>query len=358
MGVFKPLLPVGPQPVILRDIETAEAAGVNNIIVVTGYLSGELEKVLSGKTQGIRIIRNSRYREEMFLSVKAGISALPVRTDGFFLLPADCGAVSKDTIKTLIGAFAKSGAAVVTHPLFMGNRGHPPLIPARCIERILAPGNEKGMGEILAALPAMEIETNDPGILMDMNTPEDYAILLTRLGFPDSIAPGRCMELLEKYDTPQDIVDHGKQVAALALKIAGLITRYTTTGSHAAAFDMPLLESACLLHDIRRMEPDHARAGMELLLREGYPRPAVLVGDHTDLPGPVPDIGERELLYLADKLCRSGRYVKIDDTIRELEQKYSKKTRALTGAKKRMQTAMAVLETLSSRYGIKYEDFL
>ena len=184
MGVFKPLMPVGRHPAILRNIHTAEAAGVFDIVVVTGYMHEALKNVLHAHKPDLRLIHNSRYREDMILSVRSGVSALAEDTDGFFLLPADCCAISKYTLSSLINAFKEINASVVTHPEFEGKRGHPPLIPAKYIDRIVSDDSANGLKGILDSLPAIEIDTNDPGVLLDMDTPEDYALLLTHLGLP------------------------------------------------------------------------------------------------------------------------------------------------------------------------------
>jgi len=357
MGVFKPLLPVEKQPAVARCVHTAQTAGIRDIIVVTGHLHEEIEGALRANLTGIRIVHNSRYPEGMFSSVHSGVSALPEGLDGFFLLPADCCAISPDTLRTLTDKFAKTGAREVVCPKFEGRRGHPPLIPARHIGSLLSYNGENGMKGFLSPLPTIEMDMDGPDTLLDMDTPADYAALLMRLGLPTYPDPVQCAELLAKYDTPPDIVEHGKHVAALALKIARLIMQSTTAETRDARFDMSLLESACLLHDIRQMEPNHAKAGMELLLREGYPKAAILVGRHMDLPSPAADIGEPELLYVADKLCRNGKYVKLEDTIRELGSRFPQNPEALAGAKRRMGTAQAIFDTLGARYGIGYKDF-
>lgn len=356
MGAFKPLLPVGGQPAILRDIQTASEAGVYEIIVVTGHLREQLETTLSAGAQRARLVYNNHYRSDMLTSVRAGVSELPANTDGFFLLPADCCAVRADTLISIVDRFTRNGGESVAHPVYNGYRGHPPLIPARYADRILSDSRKDGLKEILVQLPSEGVEVNDPCILLDMDTPEDYAALLDSLDLKPYPEPVQSMELLNKYGTPADIIEHGRQVARLALKIAQLIADRAVAEPGNSKINMPLLESACLLHDIRRMDPDHARSGMELLLREGYPKAAMIVGSHTDLPVPALDTGETELLYLADKLSRHGDNVTLDETIRELESKFSQDQEAFANAERRIKTAMMIMDSLASRYDIGYKD--
>ena len=352
MKVFKPLLPVGGRPAVLRCVDAAKAAGAGDIVVVAGHMREELEDVLREGAPDARIVYNGAYRDGMFSSSQAGVSALTNGQDGFFLLPSDCCAVSADMLTTLIGRFAENGGAYVTRPKFEGRRGHPPLIPAGFIKPLLSYNGENGLKGFLSPLPTDEVEMEDRGALLDMDTPEDYAELLGYLGFSSYPARAQCARLLEKYGATPEIIAHGERVATLAIKFARLMN------GRGAGVDTALLESACLLHDIMRTEPDHARAGMELLLREGYPKAAILVGSHMDMPGGAADAGEKELLFLSDKLCRRGGFARLEDTTRDLESRFAGDSAALGNAAERMKTAQAILDTLNARYSIGYDDIL
>ena len=351
MGVFKPLLPVGEQPAVVRCIRAAEEAGITEIVIVTGHMRTEIEDALRENAPGVKLVHNSGYRDGMFSSARAGIAALQGSPDGFFLLPADCCAVSTGIFRSLLEEFAKSKGACVIRPTYRGRRGHPPLIPAIFISALISYSGENGLKGFLSPLPTIGVEMSSPEALMDMDTPEDYAILLSYLGLPTCPTPARCAELLDKYGASAEIIEHGRQVASLALKAAKLMEARGTR------LDLSLLESACLLHDICRSAPDHASAGMELLLREGYPRTAVLVGCHMDLPFSGSSVGEAELLFLADKLYRRGNIVPLKSTMRDLELRFARDAEALGSARRRINTAQAILDTLHARYGIGNAEF-
>jgi len=119
-----------------------------------------------------------------------------------------------------------------------------------------------------------------------------------------------------------------------------------------ASINMELLEVSCLLHDIMRTEPDHARRAAELLLEKGYPRAAIIVSKHMDIDFPITDVGEIEILYLADKMCRHGRVVSIDKTKQDMESKFSSDPKALAAAYARLSNAQTILDLLQNQYGI------
>lgn len=344
MGVFKPLLPVGDMPAVARCVKMAAEAGVRDVVIVTGHNAGTLEDVVGKDTHpGIRLVHNAAYQEGMFSSVREGVSALRDGSDAFFLLPADCCASTADTLSALMRVFGENGGVSVVRPAFCGKRGHPPLVPGRFAEPLLSYDGEGGLKGFLRPLPTTEVEMGDPGALLDMDTPEDYAALLEHLGVPCFPDRERCAKLLLKYDTPKDIVGHCESVAALALEFA------REMAERGARLDAGLLESACLLHDIKRAEPNHARAGMELLLREGYPKAAILVGSHMELRGGVSDvIGEKELLFLADKMCRGEKIVALEEREREISGKYPHDSEAYASAMSRMATARKIRDMLKS----------
>ena len=348
MGAFKPLLPVGGEPAILRCINTASEAGVRDIVVVTGRDPGAIESTVGNTNMNVRLVHNNMFRKGMLSSVQAGVSAIRGDSRAFFILPSDCCASTCETFIMLLQNFDEDRGASVIRPSFNGKRGHPPLIPARYAKSLNEYDGNDGLKGFLRPLPTLEVEMTDQGALLDMDTPEDYAQMLEYLGLPVYPDKERCAELMKEYCVPEDIVSHGEQVAELALSIARQLEDcgiFLNTG---------LLESACLLHDIMRAKTHHAREGMELLLQAGYPGAAILVGSHMDLSdGVCGDIGEKELLFLADKLCRKGRIVDLEDTEQGISRMYAPDSEAYVNAMSRMAAAREIREILRDKYKVE-----
>lgn len=354
MGVLKPLLPVGEESALQRTVNLGRIEKIHSISVVTGNRHEDVEcELMKCHAKNIRHIYNSHFAEGMFTSVKAGIHSLPGDIDGFFLLPVDHCAVKPETMEKIIAAFILSNGQAIIYPTYQGERGHPPLIPYSFMSDIKTYDGYDGMNGYLAVYPFEEVDINDPGIVLDMDTPRDYAALLRHLGLPTYPDESNCQRLLEKYNTPDNIVIHCLQVNALALRMADLLR------SKGVQLDKGLLSSACLLHDILRLEPEHASAGSKLLLSEGYPEAAGLVAAHMDLPEHYkikPD--ELSLLYLSDKLFRYGEIVAPQDKIKELPALYPDDPEALENARRRMNWAVAILDMLKAQYGLNFEDLL
>jgi CTP:molybdopterin cytidylyltransferase MocA len=131
------------------------------------------------------LVENRGYADGMFSSVLAGVAALPDAARAFFLLPGDCCAVLPETLTGLIKAFERLQTTVF--PTFDSQRGHPPLIPYSLAAALLEYGGEGGTKGFLAQYPSAELPVSDGGILLDMDTPRDYADMLRSL----NLAPDR-----------------------------------------------------------------------------------------------------------------------------------------------------------------------
>jgi CTP:molybdopterin cytidylyltransferase MocA len=328
-------------------------AGLHCISVVTGHCHEAVEHEMALiHYKNLRHIYNHDYMNGMFSSVKAGIRSLPTDTDAFFMLPADHCAVSQKTIEELIASYALLGGSAVLYPVYNGLRGHPPLIPYRFTDGIREYGGDNGMRGYLSQFTHEEIVIDDAGMLLDMDTPRDYAHLLRYFGQPTYPDPEQCRALLNKYQTPEDILRHGTQVAELARRIAVLLEQ------KGLSINIDLLTAACMLHDIRREEPNHADAGGRLLMKEGYPDAALIVQTHMELPdGDEVGAEERSILYLADKLVRNGEIVPLRVTFEKMAQRFADDPAAAAKARGRLNKARAILNVLDTKYGIRFEDF-
>ena len=75
MGDFKPMLNIGSISIAQRVIATFQQAGVDKIVMVTGYNATLLERHLAGN--GVVFLRNEAYETtQMFDSVKIGLRYL------------------------------------------------------------------------------------------------------------------------------------------------------------------------------------------------------------------------------------------------------------------------------------------
>jgi molybdenum cofactor cytidylyltransferase len=173
MGALKPLLPLGGRLIIEGVISLFREAGISDILVVVGYQAEKIIPLL--ENQGVRWVINEHYDRGMFSSVQVGVRNLTGDCRAFFLSPADMPLVNTVTLKKLVAAYQERKLDVY-HPCYGQKRGHPPLITAALIPSILAFAEPGGLRALLSRRKgtSLDVACDDPGILIDLDTPEDY----------------------------------------------------------------------------------------------------------------------------------------------------------------------------------------
>ena len=177
---LKPLLPLDPeggQTPLGLCVGLFRAAGMGEVVVVTGHRDDEVGS--AARAAGARVVHNPDYARGMYGSVRAGVAGLDAATDGFFLLPVDIPLVRTGTVRLLARAFAGKPASVLL-PVFAGRRGHPPLLGRELIGRIQSSAEPAGglrtlLDQVEAEQPerVREVQVADRFILRDMDTPAD-----------------------------------------------------------------------------------------------------------------------------------------------------------------------------------------
>jgi len=112
-------------------------------------------------------------------SLAAGIRALPSGLDGAMVLLGDMPLVTPKLVLTLADAF-RPGRFLV--PVHAGKRGNPVTIPASCFPRVLALSGDTGARPLLAepGSPVDFLDVDDPAVVTDVDTPDDYEGLRSR----------------------------------------------------------------------------------------------------------------------------------------------------------------------------------
>ena len=345
MHELKPLLEAGGRTLLERAVGAFTAVGVDDVVVVTGYRGDEVAPVAT--RAGAGVAPNPRFDEGMYSSVQAGVAALQAGVSRFFLLPVDVPLVRPETVGRLARAARPAGRAAasvaagpaVVYPAFHESTGHPPLISTALCEEILHDQPAGGLRELLMrhAASSLLVEVDDPGVLPDADTQDDLTRIRVLAAGEDLPDEARCLELLRECGTPDAVVSHSRAVAAVAAALAAALNE---RGQHVCA---PLIAAGALLHDAARDQPQHAVAGADLLEGMGYARVAAVVRRHMALGDDGGDVGEVEVVYLADKLVAGDRLVGIDERFAARLERFARYPAALAGATARKQEAEGVL---------------
>jgi molybdenum cofactor cytidylyltransferase len=152
-------------------VATARAGGCGGVVVVVGPPHGEA--IRGALPVGAGAAWNPKPERGMLSSVQAGLAALPSGASAALVWPVDIPYVAAATVRAILDA--APGRIVV--PVHGKRGGHPLRIPRRWFGEVAALDPERGLKALLDA-HAAEVErlaVADKAVLVDVDTPEDYA---------------------------------------------------------------------------------------------------------------------------------------------------------------------------------------
>ncbi|MFN3461634.1 MAG: NTP transferase domain-containing protein [Oceanibaculum sp.] len=178
MGRNKLLLDLEGRPILAHVVAEAAAAGIADIIVVTGHQAGKVKAALADAR--VRTVEARDHATGMAASLKAGLKALPADADAVLVLLGDMPQVSADLIRAIIAAYNPLEGRAIVLPVADGKRGNPALFDRRFFPEMLALEGDIGARQIIAANGEAVAEVPaDPGqIFVDVDTPEAYRAML------------------------------------------------------------------------------------------------------------------------------------------------------------------------------------
>ncbi|MHB9940931.1 molybdopterin-guanine dinucleotide biosynthesis protein A [Clostridium sporogenes] len=173
VGRYKLTLDMQGKTVVERCMESMYDI-CSNVIVVGGYNYNLLQDILKPYSK-VKMILNENYLEGMFSSVKKGL--YQVKGDKFFLTPADYPLIKKDTYIKML-----STNSDIVIPTYKNIKGHPVLIKRGIINNILSE-EYVSLREFINKHGFSTLRIEDQGILLDIDTDEDYIDILNRAKF-------------------------------------------------------------------------------------------------------------------------------------------------------------------------------
>ncbi len=195
MGRFKLTLPWGETTVIGQVVGTLQAAGLDQIVVVTGHRADEVRAALAGTSASL--VHNPDYAAgEMLSSIQAGLRAVDLSAAGADRLSGvNGGSAASDatpppavllclgdqpqmetaTVQAVLAAGAGDGWSRIVIPSYRMRAGHPILLPRWLWPEILACTGT--LRDVMAAhrdADTRYLTLDTPTILADLDTPADY----------------------------------------------------------------------------------------------------------------------------------------------------------------------------------------
>lgn len=226
-----------------------------------------------------------------------------------FVLPGDMPAVRPKTFKALRDAWKQFKPSVLV-PSYHGKRGHPLLVSSSCLSALLeedvSDSSAEGLRGALANYEWLELEVDDPGILLDADTPEALATLELHVQKTRGVSEELAEEFFSLYKTPANVHEHTRAVAQVALRMA------RTLNALGFGLDSELCRSGAELHDFARLEPEHSQVAAACLRQRGYEALAAVVETHDrELMLTPLMFTEANLVFVADKLVKNTTLVSL-----------------------------------------------
>ncbi len=171
-NAFKMTLPMGQMSVLEQTISKFEGL-CSRVIVVAGFqaeiIQEEIAKIISKNAYSfqIKFVYNENFNQGMFHSIQKGCNEVNAPT--FFITPGDCPLVKKETVQLV----AKHKGNVVI-PSFDYKGGHPIKLSSEVKQKILETNPESNLRVVLGGYEKQYMNVDDAGVLMDIDTPEDY----------------------------------------------------------------------------------------------------------------------------------------------------------------------------------------
>jgi len=175
MGSPKALLDVRGRPAVELVIGSLAQGGADPIVLVVGKHAREIRDGAS--LESARVLDHPGWASGRTGSIQAGLAALPADAAAVVLALVDMPLIAASSIRALISAFEPASDVDFLVPEHDGRRGHPILLARSLFERIGELDPDRPLRDLLRNCTRKLVPVDDPGVLLDLNSPQDLADL-------------------------------------------------------------------------------------------------------------------------------------------------------------------------------------
>jgi molybdenum cofactor cytidylyltransferase len=178
MGAPKATLALpGGDTFLTRIVRTFAAASVEDVVVVVGHDADAIVASFANVDVHARFVENPDYEQGQLSSLQTAIRLLEPdnECEGMLVHLVDHPYIDPDLVRVMLQRFAEVRPLIVV-PRHQGKRGHPVLFSRGLFAELLAAPLEEGAKAVVNAHAGetLEIDTDEVGITLDIDTPELY----------------------------------------------------------------------------------------------------------------------------------------------------------------------------------------
>lgn len=177
MGRPKAFLPMTPGGTVLgRVLGTLADAAVAPLVVVVRERFPLEDAWNDSRAGGVRLVINPNADRGQLSSLVCGIDAIDPAAPAVLMTLVDIPLVRTTTVTALLRAWEQE-RAVFVRPLYEGRHGHPVIFGRPLLDALVQGDPAEGARPVVRsfAREAIDVPVDDPGVLIDLDTPEEYA---------------------------------------------------------------------------------------------------------------------------------------------------------------------------------------
>lgn len=176
MGQPKLLLPWKDGLIIDATLEAWVASRVEQVVITVRADNPQLQQQCL--KHPVEVVVPEQPPADMKTSVLYAMNYIgrcyePEETDCLLLAPADMPGLSAPLIDLVLDAHQPADPRLLA-PLVDGQHGHPLLIPWQLAGELRRLNEDEGINKLWDRLPSARVDSNHPGSLVDIDTPQDY----------------------------------------------------------------------------------------------------------------------------------------------------------------------------------------
>ena len=162
---------LGDLSVLGSTLRNAIESHLPVVVVTTQALAASASHIVAARD--VVVVPQALAALGMGHSIAAGVAA---RADspGWLLLPGDMPMVRPATMLAVAAALEHHAVA---YAQYQGRRGHPVGFAAELYSELMMLSGDEGARRIVARYPAVGVDVDDPGVLLDLDTEADLAAM-------------------------------------------------------------------------------------------------------------------------------------------------------------------------------------